>query len=380
MKLSLVVIFIFIALYPINRLQSQTEIVDSYFSPIMEFYSNNYLGGYSSGRGNAGIASESGLSGVLLNPASLNLKKNSELNFQYTVKTIQPLDFLYSNSDIAMRQNWFFSGSAGIAFKINKNINAGIMYSNPSSMLFYNGEVTQSNGTSFDQYSRFHIHSIRAPISIQFKKFSLGVSFIYNIYVNVSHGLITTLENPDGTDSDVTSSISRFNMQFGAIYRPFPSFSVGVTFTPGFKSTINTFYSPIPSNISFVARYPAKGGIGLSYEVPNTNIKLYADYNYINTKVIEGYKDWHNFNIGADFNIKKNITLRGGFFTYLRPEENTDNVQFIVSPSTYNQVFLTAGATFRFKDSDLTLSLLDSHISGGKIANTYLNVSFSPQF
>jgi hypothetical protein len=358
---------------------SQTEIVQ--FSPEQEIYGNNYLHGYSSGRGDAGIAGENGLSGILLNPAGFTLDKKYELNFQYTVKTTQPWNnFFYANSQFAFRQNWFFSGYAAFGYKINKNFTAGFVYNNPASYLFYEGEVTGLYGESYDTYTRFHIHSFMIPFSYSSEKFSFGASIIFNQYVSHYYGLITTIQNPDGSQSDAADYANRFNAQIGAIYKPSPLFSVGITVTPGFKADVKTDFSYPPAQIKFIAKYPWRGGLGFAYQLPRSNVKLYADYNYVNTGIIDGYKDRHNFNIGMDYYASKYLTIRGGLFTFLIRGENTAHTYWIDPPSRMNQVFFTAGATYKFKNSDITASLMDSHFGGDRYTNTYLNISYSVGF
>ncbi len=358
---------------------SQTEIPQ--FSPELEIYGNNYLHGYSSGRGDAGIAGENGLSGISINPAGFTMDKKYELNFQYTVKTTQPWNiFQNGSSQFAFRQNWYFSGYAAFGYKINKNFSAGFVYNNPASYLFYEGETTGLYGDSYDNYSRVHIHSFMIPLSYNAEKFSMGASIIFNQYVSHYYGLITTIQNPDGVQGDEAAYANHFNAQFGAIYKPSSLFSVGITVTPGFKTDVNTGFTYPPAQIKFVAKYPWRGGLGFTYSLPGSKVKLYADYNYVNTGIIEGYKDRHNFNIGADYYANKFLTIRGGLFTFLIRGENTANTSWIEPPSHMSQVFLTAGATLKFKNSDITASLMDSHIGGDRYTNTYLTLSYSVGF
>jgi hypothetical protein len=371
-----------------KNIYSQQENDEFMFSPYWDIYGNNYLNGVNSGKGNTGIATENGISCASLNPASFSQKNKFDLNLQYTVKTIQPWNEpYYASSEMEIRQNWYFSVSVGLGYKVNKNLQVGLVYSNPLSYLFYYGTEPLNDphypGDSVDNYNRVHVHQISVPISYSTGKFSFGLNLTYGFYIDQYHGLITTIEMPDGYEGDITARFNRFNVQAGAIFKPNDYLSIGATFTPGSKSAVheeNPNTLPAYNSIVYVSKLPWHAGIGFEYKFPNSNIKLSGDYKYENTSIVTGFKDRFNLNLGAEFVLDKKFTLRTGFFTLMDDRTTTAYPNPYVPVSNHTQYFLTLGGTINFKNADLTASLLDSHISPGTIKNTYFNTSFSYHF
>jgi len=382
------VILIVLILISSKNIYSQQEIEAGIFSPISEMYSNNYLTGSNSGMGNTGIASENGIGSSSLNPASFVQKNKFDLNIQYTVKTIQPWSepYLYS-SEMEMRQNWFFSGSIGFGYKVNKNIQVGLVYSNPTSYLFYYGmtEITNLYGPSdsIDTYTRIHLHQFSLPVSYSIGKVNLGLNISYGIYISDYHGIISTIQNPDGYEGNAVDRVNRFIVQAGAIYKPSEFLHLGATITSGGKNTVHTddaFSFPSPGSHILVSKFPWRAGIGFEYKFPFSNIKICGDFKYENTSTEIGLNDNFNLNLGAEFVLNKKFTLRTGFFTLMDNRTASDNPITYVPVTNHTQYFLTLGGTINFKNADLTASLLDSHMSPGTIKNTYLNTSFSYHF
>ena len=382
------VIGILLILISSKSIYSQKEYDDNTFAPFWEMYSSNYLNGISSGKGNTGIASESGISGAFINPASFKQKNKFDLNVQYTVKTIQPYSAIYFASDWELRQNWLFSGSVGLGYKVNKNLQVGLVYSNPASFLFSYGTTTfyptYGSSSEIDEYSRIHAHQFSIPVSYSFGKFNLGLDLSYSILIDDMHGLFTTITEPDGTgEGESISRVNRFSAQLGAIYNLSDFVSIGATVRPGVKNTVHyddANPAPLPNNDIFVSKLPWRAGVGFEYRFPNSDIKIDGDYYYEHTSVIDGFKDKFDLNLGAEFPINKKFTVRTGFFTLMDERTNTTNSEWTVAFNQYQQYFLTLGGTINFKNADLTASLLDSHMSPGTIKNTYLNTSFSYHF
>ncbi len=367
---------------------SQQEVDEQMISPYWDMYANNYLNGVNSGKGNTGIACENAISGANLNPASFSQNNKLDINLQYTVKTIQPWSEPYFyNSDYELRQNWFFSGCVGIGYKVNKNLSVGLVYSNPSSYLFYFGMEASPNintpGDSVENYNRVHVHQISLPVSYSIGKFTIGLNLLYGIYIDNYHGIISTIQNPNGFEGDITARVNRFNVQGGVIFRPGKNVSIGVTATPGFKSSVHENNADVyggPNSYIVVSKFPWLAGIGFEYNYPGSNIKLSGDYKYENTSIVSGYKDRFNLNLGAEFILNKIFTLRTGFFTLIDNRTSVQNPIGYVPVANHDQYFLTLGGTINFKNADLSASLLDSHISSGTIKNTYLNTSFNYHF
>src|SRR6187399_1590666 len=71
------------------------EIVDPKFSPLEDYYKLNYLNGKNDGKGNTGIAGNNDISSVYMNPATLELDMQYQVNMQYTLKTTQSISYKY---------------------------------------------------------------------------------------------------------------------------------------------------------------------------------------------------------------------------------------------------------------------------------------------
>lgn len=360
---------------------SQTREIDDYImSSANEYYTLNYLGGVNNGRGFAGIGSLQDINGVLMNPASLDIKLKHQLGFQYTFKSTQRWD---ANTFIG---NYYYYTehiipTVYVAFgmRLNKQISAGFVYYNPSSAK-YDFDNTPFAGTDNSFYYRYNVHSFNVPISYNFGKFRAGAIVSYSLYRTAVHGA-STLEQPDGTGEDIVGSFWRLNGQFGLHYTASEMFSAGVTFTPGFKEYQSNGARSISPMIKTVSKYPMKIGAGIKVNPIKEKLSFFLDYNFSQTSQITGYKDKHNVNFGAEYNFKNNVILRTGFFTLLDNRNFNDSmVTFIDPEGKYSQIFVTLGGTLKIKNIEINTSVMDSHLSTGLIKNTYVNAGMRLDF
>ena len=86
-KLRAIFTFISIFLFSFNSYSQTLSTYDSRINYFWDFYSNNRLSVINAGKGCTGIAGENEISGVLLNPASLNINKKFQLHAEYVYKT-----------------------------------------------------------------------------------------------------------------------------------------------------------------------------------------------------------------------------------------------------------------------------------------------------
>ena len=137
----------------------------------------------------------------------------------------------------------------------------------------------------------------------------------------------------------------------------------------------------ISSSFEVVSIFPMRIGAGLKYSPLNNKLNLYLDYNFVQTSDLEGYKDRHDFNFGGDFILNKNFTLRTGIFTFLDNRDfEQSNVTFAQPEGEHEQIFLTFGGTAVFKNLEITGSVMDSHISGGFVKVTHINLGTAVKF
>lgn len=347
-----------------------TELEDGIMSSVNEKYSLNYLDGVNNGRGNAGIGTTQDISGVLMNPAGLEIKGKNQLSFQYTYKIKQNW---VVNSELGTydynTEHIMPSVYLGFGMNLNKSISAGFIYSNPASSKYdYNDFIFSPE----DYYLKYNVHSFSLPFSYNFGKFRAGINLSYSLYRTYMQGVTTEIE-PE-TSQNAVSSFWRLNAQFGLLFVPSEIFSVGVTFTPGFKAYPQSDLETVSPNTRIVSKYPMKLGAGIKLMAVKNKLNLFLDYNYSQTSQITGYKDKHDFNLGAELYLNKNVVLRAGGFTYLDNRNFNDSmVSFLHPEGEYEQIFVTFGSSIKLKNVELNASIMDSHLSKGFIKNTYIN-------
>ncbi len=373
MKTLLALIFIFLSTITFSQYD------DYRFNSFFEFYSNNYLNTESSGRGFTGIAFDNDISGLLINPATITQNKKYQLNFQYTFKGRQPWLESMGFNDIGLKHQ-LFSASAGFGWKVNKNFQTGFVYSNPQGMYFDLGEYIRTDEfgneiSRYDAYENISKHSFNVPLVLSSGNFASAINLNY-IYARFSMPgeSFTSIIYPNGNPNaeDIAISSNFFKADIGFLYKPSKTFSAGITLSTGMISNINYQY---PDGFSETGHstMPWKGGLGFSYNIPNSDWKLGLDYVYNRTSAIRNLKDRHDFHIGAEGPVNKNIMFRAGFFTMFDNRINDGTVDWFDKPGDYDQYFITLGGSYKHKDTRYNLALMTSQISPGKIKNLIIN-------
>jgi len=338
-------------------------IEDSFLNPLWDIYSNNYLNTPSAGRGFTGIASSNDISGILINPASVELKSKYQLNFQYTYKTRQKWQPYYLVEPFYL-EHQCFSGSAGFGYRVNKNIQTGILYNNPNSMHMYLGRVFTLYGEVNDFYYNSIYHTIYVPFIYSNHRLHLGAA------VSLTHTRTTSPPTESQGADDYLSTSWMFRGLAGFRYEFENGLSIGAKFQSGGKNKVKINYSGITNEPNIEGIFPWKAGAGIQYAFPKTGFKLLFDYNYAHN-ISKYYKDRHDIHIGLEAYIDKNWIVRGGFFTL---NDFRDKSGGWTNPNdNYNQLFLTIGASFQLKNFETNVAILTSEISSGTIKNTFIN-------
>ena len=194
---------------------------------------------------------------------------------------------------------------------------------------------------------------------------------MYNVY---------TIINPD-KPTEAVISYWRFNVQGGLLFTPSDVLSGGITIAPGFKAYPESDLPEISSNIKSVSKFPLKIGAGINYMPLKNKLNLLFDYNFAQTSDLEGYKDRHNFNFGAELKVNPKLTLRAGAFTFFDIRDfKSQTVTFPQPEGEHEQIFITFGGTVNLKIVEITGSVMDSHISKGFVKNTYFNLGAAVNF
>lgn len=346
---------------------------DVLINPYWYFYSDNHTDAVSSGKGRTGIGSVGDISSSVYNPASFEIEKRYQVNVQYTYRTNQPWLQGLGISDLYLKQN-VFSGLAGVGYKINKNLNAGLVYSNPYSMDINEGEIIRTNefGQELGRYEaieRYSAHNFSIPLSYKFKRFRIGLTLNYTLhrrYFNFEY-------------EKFVIKFDRFNADAGVLVDITEGFTFGLKFRPEAKGQAK-YYSDINPQIDEYTDVllPMQIGTGISYTIEKNNLTFAADYTFIQGSKIEGQSDQHRFNFGIQYPLNKYWIIRGGFFNTPEPRDlnsNYGNLQ-----ESYSQLFLTAGASVKSDIAVFTLAVMDSHISSATLKYTFINGGLSLNF
>ena len=378
MKKSLEIIFLIAILFS-STLYSQPapNPQDVIINPFWEFYTANYLSTVSAGRGFTGVASINDISGSSLNPASVYIDKKYQVNVQYTYKTDQP--WLPGLSSSLNLKHLPPSLSAAFGYRINKTFQTGFIYSNPQSMNFDLGVIIRTDEFGneigrYDGYEKYSTNSFSIPFVYTGKRISLGLNLNYTMFTsksNIQSGISVS-------NSDLTASTNRFNIDAGFLFKLSNNFSIGGKVTPGYLSKVKYTFSDGTVTENSNARFPWKASAGLEYTNPDKRLRLDLDYSFEGTSSVSELKNRNDFHFGGEYDINKIWTARAGFFTLM--DYRNSSVNFLDPVGKYDQLFFSLGSTVKFNSLKISLAILDSHISPGMIKNTYLNAGATYNF
>jgi long-subunit fatty acid transport protein len=346
---------------------------DPLINPYWNFFSDNHLDAVSSGKGRTGIGEVGDISSTVMNPAAFEIEKKYQVNVQYTYKTNQPWLQGLGISDLYLKQN-VFAGIAGFGYKLNKHLNAGLVYSNPYSMDINVGEIIRTNEFGqeigrYEAYEKYSSHNLSIPISYKFKKFRIGITLNYTLhrrYFNFEYEKFVV-------------KFDRFNADAGILVDISEHLTFGLKFRPEAKGQAK-YYS---DSISQIDEYtdvllPMQIGTGVSYTIPMNKLNFAADYTFIQGSKIEGLSDQHWFNFGIQYPLNKYWTIRGGFFN--APEPRDFKTSYINPEESYSQFFLTAGASVKSDIAVFSLAIMDSHISSSTLKYTFITGGLNLNF
>ena len=339
------------------------EIEDPFINPLWDNYGFNYLNTSSAGRGFTGIASANDISGIHVNPASFVLSSKYQLNFQYTYKTTQEWQPYYQIEPYYSEHQWF-SGSAGLGFRISRNILTGILYNNPISMHISLGEISTLYGEVDDFYYNVVYHSLYIPVVYSDNQLHLGG------VLSLTHTRTTSPPFENANDPDNLGFSFMFRGIAGFRYEFKNGLSIGAKLQTGGKNDIKTDNDEYPYEREIKGVFPWNAGAGIQYIIPKTRFKILFDYVYTHN-ISKYYLDRHDIHIGMETNIDNKWIIRGGLFTLNDIRDKTE--EWFNPYDNYNQLFLTIGASYQQKNLEANIAILTSEISSGIIKNTYIN-------
>jgi hypothetical protein len=353
---------------------------DFYTNPGWEYYSDNTLSSVASGKGYTGIAGLGDISFVSLNPASLDVNKKFQLYLGYTYKS--SLDRSYYSPDLFFKPA-FPSVFVGGAFRINKYLQAGLIYQNSYSykVVFENFVYTNNEGQIIgigEFGDKFVAHSLTVPIVFNYNWLRIGA----NLNITYSRtDMIQDYSSPEFPYNSFRSNLWRFNPKLGFIISPNKYFSFGGTFEPGFSDSTEWISDNPTYNTKQPVKYPNRISLGTELRLLDDKLNISLDYLYANTKANLYMKDMSNVHIGLEYKINETWKLRSGFFTLYDYRELDPRIGYGDELGSYDQYFITFGGTYKLNNFSFNLAFLDSHLlNTTKAAHTKITGGISYDF
>lgn len=354
---------------------------DPYTNPMWEYYSENMLSTVAAGKGFSGVGTKGDISSICLNPASPEVKKKLQL---YAGSTYKSKIYPIQNDKKYFIENGFPSIIAGGICRINKYFHLGVIYRNDLSYK----ENTQGLSDSINKkfYANGEItnqmvkHNISFPVMYQRERFSVGGN------VNVINFRVDRKANfsspglPDYYEH-MYSTLWKLSFQFGFVVQLTDYFSFGGTYEPGMTEETEWYIEGVEGGINNLVKYPDKLSFGTELSLFKNRLNLTLDYQFENNSVHYDYlKNKSNIHLGIEYKHNKYLTLRTGYFTLY---------DFRVVPSkyiswsggatySYEQFFITAGGSYKFKNISVNLAVMDSHlIVNSFVSHTKINCGLS---
>ena len=352
MKTSILLVFFF-SLFITNAYSQGFGREDANINPSWEFYSTNTLSAVSSGMGNTGVAFTGNISSVVLNPASLDIKNNSQVYAGYTYKSSIEKN-IYGMPE-KIKHN-LPSMVIGGVYKINKNFQSGFIYRNDYSYTLSIDHVSTETHPDADATMDFKYatHSFSVPLSFNYKCLRVGTD------LNLTYYRFDSKSSPDLSELNAKADLFEFIPKIGFIITPIENFSFGATFVPGFTDSAEYKIEGSNYNSKSVVKYPNRIGVGTSLRLLNNKLLLALDYEYSGNSKLRFQKDMNNVNFGAEYEINNEWKIRGGFYTLLDFRADDSYVSYLDKLGDYDLYFITLGGTYKYKNNSFNLALNDS--------------------
>ncbi len=385
MKKKLIV-FMTICVLSINCLllshNQEVDYEEESFKPNFNFYAENMLSTEAAGRGYTGVASIGDISTTNINPASLEIKDNAQMYYEYGTKN--DVDLYEDYYDNMKLEKYKSSVSVGCAYRISDAFKVGIIYNQLSSYKVDYGYIYNYDNFGyitdvFHVYEKVAISSLSFPVSYSYRNIlRLGIGLDFNIYeANNSDVIYTEYQAYEGYKSEIDFVL--FRPKIGAIVKPLENLSFGFTFLPASKKNIVeqiTWYK-----IEYKANeFPLEIRVGTQYSLKNIPIDLLFDYKYTQESAYLEFKDRNDFYFGLEYDIIPKMHLRTGFFTqydYRNMDyENGDGTNYWFDMNSYDKNYLTLGLSYFWRRTKFDIAIMDSHLlSENNMAQTHIKIN-----
>lgn len=381
-KLFLFVLIFVISTSHVLSFESEPQCQNSNFKPIYSFYNTNMLSTIAAGRGYTGTAALGNLSLTNLNPASLNIAYNAQAYYEYGQKSDITLA---ENTNNEIGLNVFKAGVCyGGAYRVNDKLQIGFSYNKIGSHEADLG-VVHNYDTSGLIYETFYLYE-----KVSQSKVSIPVSYLLNDRIRLGLGLDVALY------SAKTSRVSRnmttdqyenfkgkidfvlFRPKFGVIGNVTDGLSLGMTFVPptGKRIKEKVCWQEIKYERN---SFPMEFRAGTQYSFKNIPVTILADYSFVNDAINEEFVDRNDFHLGIEGSVLPFLQLRTGFYTQYDNRDigvyGDDGQLFWCDTNSYDQNFVSAGASIQWRKTSWDLAVMDSSLlSSGDLSQTYFKL------
>ncbi|MGV8018523.1 MAG: OmpP1/FadL family transporter [Ignavibacteria bacterium] len=354
---SLTLVFCFLV-SALSCFSQPAETQNIIVNPFWDFFAENRLAAVNAGKGYTGVASMNDINGVSLNPASLVLLEKFQVSGSYEIKS--RVKWLPTITDDMYVKQVHPEMSVGIGWKAGDNLFTGISYRNDNSFKLDYGEIIRTNEFgqiigSYQGFEKYTTHTISVPIAYRTKRFRAGVELAAVNYKGLNN---FPYQNQAG-EGDNNISFWKFIPTLGVIVMPFEQFSFGVTYSPPYQENVKWDNANDPVAPVY---FPAKVNVGTEFRFLQNKLLFNLDYRFANTSRSYMLKDRHDFNFGVQYQLEPEFAVRAGFFTLLDYRTNDKGANFIDPIGSYDQYFLTFGATYKYKALGVSLAYMSSTI------------------
>ncbi|MCE1164593.1 MAG: hypothetical protein LWX07_04225 [Bacteroidetes bacterium] len=358
MKTLMTAIIVFVTFA--NCFSQPATTQDIIINPFWDFYAENRLSAINAGKGYTGVASINDISGASLNPASIVLLEKMQVTGSYDFKSRISNWLNMDQNDVKQNHPEM---SVGIGYKFGNNLFTGITYTNDYSFkiemspIHYFNQYGQPMG-SYVPYEKYTTHTLSIPVAFRTRKFRAGVSLSavnYNGFNNLN-------SEPRLGEGNNTVSFWKFVPTLGVQVTPFEEFSFGATYSPPYQQRVRWSNSTVPEEQIAPVYYPAKVNVGTELRLLNKKLLIDLDYRFANTSRTYMFRDRHDLNFGVQYELEPELTVRGGAFTLLDYRTNDNGANISDPIGSYNQYFLTLGATYKYRALSVSLSYISSTV------------------
>lgn len=344
---------------------------DYNYSAFWDFYSENNIGARVWGMGGAGVANVEDLTSMVLNPATLMVRKKISFYGEFLTKNKNPW-LKEVSSGIYLESPVVIPDLVGFGFKVSETVNTGLGFLAPKTFNLDLGKIGISTPDKpipeeyVQAYTHFRAKKIVLPISVRVTQgVFFGANFNYN-FISVKHKLIYKGE----------SEVDYWNFKLGALVQPDNKSSLGLTFVPQKSFSTETEWKD--KDTTFVEKFkkttlPWELRVGFYLHDLGFPVNFACDINFSKNSKIDNQVDRYDYHLGVEIELSREISMLLGYFSrfdYRNPE-----MGWLTEVGELDQHFLTVGVSVELERFLLHASLRNSDLlSQGSMEQTHFSL------